>query len=273
VLSDETLVGSQQGMISGKRVLFGLSCPAGGQFEDEKLAAAECHRVLDRTLKQAGFAIDHPRQPFDPSNGFPGLRNWASTIRLKRRGPRRGLLFLALLILLPILLMFVPIPGTGSMPMPGAAPPPGLPGGAAAGGADPASAMKSLTGGKDLDQLVKDLETAQKQMGATSGNNPQSLLGGTGVGEGASRNGYLLFQVGTGLYFVSGAWLIWAAEAGILAVIGLLILPGYPLALARKNWSRTWIPMLLHMASIVLIIVGIYYWFLPYFQLMNSLLG
>jgi hypothetical protein len=83
-----------------------------------------------------------------------------------------------------------------------------------------------------------------------------------------------MFQAGTLAYFLSGIWLIWVArDAGILAVVGLLVLPGYPLTLARSNWPKTCIPLLAHIASIVLIVAGIYFWVLPFYRMYQSVLG
>jgi hypothetical protein len=259
VLSEETLVGTQQGTVPGKRVLFGLSCRPGGRFESEEPAAAECHRVLSRAIKRAGFSIAHPREPFDPASGFSGLSQWAAAARLRRKGSRRILLLL--LLLLPLLVLFVPIPGTGSIPVPGTR----APAAGSAAGVDQAALDKALSGGGDPYQDLKKLESL------TSALSPSQV--GSGSGDRTAKMGYVMLQVGTAIYFLSGAWLIWAAEAGILAVIGLLILPGYPLVLASSNWSKTWKPLLIHVVSIVMIIAGVYYIFLPYFRMVNSLLG
>jgi hypothetical protein len=269
VLSDETLVGSQRGTVPGKRILFGLSCPPGGRFDDEPKAAGECHRVLSRALKKAGFAVEQSGQAFNPSSGFDGLRNWAATVRLKRQGRRNSWVILALLVLLCVALPFLPIPGTGALPSVGSlsaaggapAPVSKLPTGAPPAGSDPFAGISSLPSGKELEQLQKLLP------GATAANGEK---GGLESLERGSQSGLTLMQVGTVLYFISGAWLIWAAEAGILSVIGLLIIPAYPLVLARNNWSKTWIPVLLHVASMVMIIAGIYYIFAPYLRLLSA---
>jgi hypothetical protein len=100
VLSDETLVGRQQGPLPGKRVLFGLQCPANGRYLGDTPAAAECHRVLRRAIKRAGYILEHPREKYNPLTGFAGLRDWAAAVRLRRKpDPRRWLP----LLLLPLL--------------------------------------------------------------------------------------------------------------------------------------------------------------------------
>jgi hypothetical protein len=102
VLSEETLIGRQQGPVPGKRVLFGLNCPPGGRYLEDTPAAGECHRVVKRAVKRAGYVIAHPREPYNPLTGFAGLRDWAGAVRLRRKpDPRRWLL----LLLLPLLFL------------------------------------------------------------------------------------------------------------------------------------------------------------------------
>jgi hypothetical protein len=100
VLSEETLVGRQKGPVAGKRVLFGLHCPASGRFQGDTPAVAECHRVMRKAVKRAGYIIEHPKEPFNPLTGFAGLRDWTAAVRLRRRPDRRRWL---LLLLLPLL--------------------------------------------------------------------------------------------------------------------------------------------------------------------------
>jgi hypothetical protein len=104
VLSDETLIGEQNSAVPGKRVLFGLACPADCSFQGETPAAAECHRVLRRSIQRAGFSVEHPREPFNPTSGLDGLRAWTGAVRLRRKPSRRPWL---LLLLLPLL--FLPL--------------------------------------------------------------------------------------------------------------------------------------------------------------------
>jgi len=89
VLSTETLVGKQQGTIVGKRLLFGLFCPGDGRFRSEESAATECHRVIRKAIVRAGYIVEHPKAPYDPTSGFPGLIEWARTVRLRRFKRRR----------------------------------------------------------------------------------------------------------------------------------------------------------------------------------------
>jgi hypothetical protein len=103
VLSDETLVGEQRGAVPGKRVVFGLRAAPDGGFQAEAAAAAECNRVVRRAVERAGYRVEHPAKPFDPSAGFDGLRDWAMAVRLRRQPDRRRWLWL--LCLLPLLLL------------------------------------------------------------------------------------------------------------------------------------------------------------------------
>jgi hypothetical protein len=104
VLADETLIGRQEGAIPGKRVLFGLRCLPNDRFQADGPAAAECHRVIRRAVRRARYVIEHPKEPFQPSTGFEGLRAWVAAVRLRRKpDPRRWLL----LLLLPLL--FLPL--------------------------------------------------------------------------------------------------------------------------------------------------------------------
>jgi hypothetical protein len=102
VLSDETMIGEQSGALPGKRVLFGLNRPPQIRFQEETPAAAECHRAILRTVKRAGFILEHPKEPFNPTTGFSGLHDWAAAVRLRRKPSRKPWL---LLLLLPLLLL------------------------------------------------------------------------------------------------------------------------------------------------------------------------
>jgi hypothetical protein len=102
VLSDETMIGEQSGALAGKRVLFGLNRPAQIRFQEDTPAAAECHRAILRTVKRAGFILEHPKEPFNPTTGFGGLHDWAAAVRLRRKPSRKPWL---LLLLLPLLLL------------------------------------------------------------------------------------------------------------------------------------------------------------------------
>jgi hypothetical protein len=266
VLSDETLIGKQQGTVPGKRIVFGLRCPANGQCKAEGAAAAECQRVLNRAIRKAGFAVEHPNESFDSNAGFAGLRDWVGSIRLRRAVRRRA--WLALVLLLPLLLFFVPIPGTASVPpgSPTAGPAGANPASPAAPSTDPAALLKQITNGSDPNQILKDLA------GSSSGLPPS--LGGTGPPDTMSKYGVLMVEVGTVLYFLSGAWLIWVAPgAGIGAVIGLLVVPGYALLVAKSDWSKTWMPLAVHALSIVMMIAGIYYMVAPYYRMLQGALG
>jgi hypothetical protein len=112
VLSRETLVGNQQGTMPGKRIQFGLNCPADGRYLDEKAAARECYRALRWGLFRAFYAVEHPTTGFDPSTGLAGLAAWARTVLLRRRQiPRRWFL-----VLIPLL--FVGLGVKGCLPNP-----------------------------------------------------------------------------------------------------------------------------------------------------------
>jgi hypothetical protein len=299
VLSGETLIGRQKGTVPGKRVLFGLSCAPGSRFQAEADAAAECQRVLRKAVKRAGFVVDHPRHPFDPNSGFEGLRKWSAALRLRRNRARRA--WLIFLLFLPLLLLpliaRVPIPGTPSIaaltgstdtppasaavsPAPTATPTPPIAGkpftpgpGPAVPGATPAKPGPSP---EDPMASVKSIEDALKQLkelGGDSGKLPSSLSELTGGG-GTTNYASQMITGGTIAYFVGGAWLLWAApEAGVGAVLGLLLLPGYAIVLARGSWSRTWLPFVLHMGGLVLVIVGCYYFFMSMFRALGPLLG
>jgi hypothetical protein len=103
VLSREARIGSQSGTVPGKRVVFGLGCVNGGRFQAEPAAAGECHRVVCRAVEKAGYRVEHPKEPFNPANGFKGLNDWAAAVRLRRKPDPRKLLWL--LLLLPLLLL------------------------------------------------------------------------------------------------------------------------------------------------------------------------
>jgi hypothetical protein len=322
VLSDETLVGRQTGRLPGKRAQFGLRCPPDGRFQPEAPAAAECHRVLKRALRRAGFAIDYPKEPFDGASGFTGLRDWAGNVRLRRHN-RNGwllaLIFLALMLGLPLLL-FVPVPGTDSVRslLGSNSLPPGAPGAATnqpGGSVDLNSLQKSLgtkgnpadlkslvakanqpdpkspvakanqpdpkvpvktplpnTPEADLDYAEKMLQEMQKAVGGASGNG--SLLGGSAVDDPSARIGHWMAYAGTAAYIIGGAWLLWVApDAGIGALMGLLLLPGYAFVIARSAWSKTWVPLLIHMGGMALVIWGIWLVFMPLYRALQGALG
>lgn len=98
VLSTEKVVNKDRSGVP--RVRFGLRCDAGGEFKDEAAAAAECHKQILRSFRQAWFAIESQPE-FDPSKGFAGLATWAKGVRLKKSWDWRWLLLL--LLLLPFL--------------------------------------------------------------------------------------------------------------------------------------------------------------------------
>jgi hypothetical protein len=302
VLSEETLVGRQKGSVTGKRAVFGLQCPPDGRFQGETEAAAECHRVLQRALRNAGFAVDFPKDAFDPNSGFGGLRDWAANVRLRRRRSRRGLVlalvFLFLMIGLPVLLAYMPIPGTPpiSSVVPSNSAPAGSPSAAPTkpgNAADANNLLKSLAakgnqpnpstlpkspGGKgsesDLDSAVKQLEQLQKALGGSASNG--SLLPGAdgGLDDRSTRLGNFMAYAGTAAYIVGGAWLLWAApDAGIGALVGLLLLPGYAFIVARSSWSKTWLPLVIHMGGMALVMWGVWLIFVPYYRMMQGLLG
>jgi hypothetical protein len=304
VLSDETVIGWQQGKIPGKRVQFGLSCDPFGRFQAEAPAAAECHRVLQRAMRRAGFKVAHPKEPFDPSSGLAGLREWAGTVRL-RRGRVRGAAMAILFLALTVGLLFVPLPGTPSVkslmasnaaPAPSATPPavtppvvtppaptkPGVapPAGFKAPGAPPAAAKAPGTppaGAKtDPYQEIKEIEEQLKQLQQAAGGNANGLpsLTGGGLSDGSARKGVLVSEAGVAAYLVGGAWLLWAApDAGFGALMGLLLLPGYGFVVARSAWSRTWLPLLIHMGGLVLVLWGTWLVFEPYYRMLQGLVG
>jgi hypothetical protein len=104
VLSEEALIGKQNGAVPGKRVVFGLHCEKGGPFQAEARAAGECYRVVRRTVERAGYRVEHPKEPFSEATGFSGLQNWAAQVRLRRKPDWRPWLLLLLLIPLFFLL-------------------------------------------------------------------------------------------------------------------------------------------------------------------------
>jgi hypothetical protein len=316
VLSGETFVGRQKGTVPGKRVQFGLSCAAGGPFQAEANAAAECHRVLVKAVKLAGFSLDFPRSAFDPNSGFAGLRNWASVVRLRRSRAKRA--WLVFLLLLPLLLLpflsRVAIPGTPSVAAllgsntppdatPGAAPlplptAPGVqqPGKPAAGQpktapnpakpAGPAPAKPAtpvppnpISRRNDPTDPYNDIRQVEEMMEKMKGaaGDPSKMsdpLGALSGGDPMAERGRWLTEIGTIAYFVGGAWLIWAApDAGLGAVIGLLLVPAYGLVIARSSWSKTWLPLLIHMGGFLMVIAGIYYIFAPYYRALQALTG
>jgi hypothetical protein len=260
VLSDETLVGRQAGAIPGKRVLFGLRCSPNGRFQAEVPAAAECHRVMQKAVKSAGFAVEFPKQPFDALSGFAGLRDWAANVRLRRK--RSGRVLLVLLFLLPFLLYFAwsDWPSSPSAASPGAA-----------AGAD--SLTKSLGAGSDAQKLLKEL----KEMGISSGDSASPLAGVASTAESVERSvasAKRLAEVGTVAYIVGAVWLLWVAnDVGVGTVLGMLFLPFYGFVCARSNWSKTWLPLLVHTAGMVMIGLGIYYMLAPLFDVLKMGLG
>jgi hypothetical protein len=103
VLSEELIVGEEGGAAAGRRIVFGLRCPPGSRSEADDAAAGECYRIIRRSIERAGYRIEHPKERFHPAGGFPGLRAWASSVRLRRKtDPRR---FLLPLLFLPLLLL------------------------------------------------------------------------------------------------------------------------------------------------------------------------
>jgi hypothetical protein len=123
VLSDETHIGKQSGSVPGKRVVFGLHSPPDDSLRGDDRAAGECYRVVRRAVERAGYRVEHPRRPFDPSTGFPGLQDWAASVRLRRKRDWRP--WLLLLLLFPLFFLLrschsAPVP----TPAPAPAPPP-----------------------------------------------------------------------------------------------------------------------------------------------------
>ena len=112
VLSKEFVVSRQSGNGSGKRVRFGLHCPANGRFASDEAASAECHRQISRAIHRAGFVVDQPKS-FDAKTGLAGLEEWAKSLRLQRR--LLPVPVWVLLLPLPLLLLLIPwncSPGT-----------------------------------------------------------------------------------------------------------------------------------------------------------------
>jgi hypothetical protein len=91
----------------GKRIQFGLECPADGRYLDEKAAARACYRALRRGLFWAGYAVEHPTTGFVPSTGLAGLAAWARTVLLRRRQISRRWF----LLLIPLLLVGLGVRG------------------------------------------------------------------------------------------------------------------------------------------------------------------
>jgi hypothetical protein len=260
VLSDETLVGRQAGAIPGKRVLFGLRCSPNGRFQAEVPAAAECHRVMQKAVKSAGFAVEYPKQPFDALTGFAGLRDWAANVRLRRK--RSGRVWLVLFFLLPFLLYFV----WSSWP----STPSANSSGAAAGAGDLA---KSLGIDGDTLKSLKDL----KELSNSSGGSASPLAGVASTAESVERSvasAKRLAEAGTVAYLVGAVWLLWVAnDVGVGTVLGMLFLPFYGFVCARSNWSKTWLPLLVHVVGMVMIGLGIYYMLAPLFDVLKMGLG
>lgn len=98
VLSSEKVVNKDR--LGVPRVRFGLKCDPASQFKDEAAAAAECHKQILRSFRQAWFAIESQPE-FDASKGFAGLATWAKGVRLKKSWDWRWLLLL--LLILPFL--------------------------------------------------------------------------------------------------------------------------------------------------------------------------
>jgi hypothetical protein len=103
VLSEEALIGKESGAVPGKRIQFGLNCPADGRFQTDASAAGECHRVLKKAVERSGYRVVHPHAPFNPSTGFAGLDQWSHAVRLRRKRDWRP--WLLLLLLLPLALL------------------------------------------------------------------------------------------------------------------------------------------------------------------------
>jgi hypothetical protein len=112
VLSEETQVAAQPGAVPGKRVVFGLACPADGRFKAEAAAAAECHRVIRKAAKKARYPVESPQAAPDPAAGFAGLLDWAAAVRLRRKRRSRAWF----LLLLPLLLLPWLVPSCPSKP-------------------------------------------------------------------------------------------------------------------------------------------------------------
>lgn len=69
---------------------------------DDVECARRSHAAIRRAVRSAGFVVVDPTEPFDPSTGLLGLRDWADQVRLRRRRRLWPWLFL---LLLPLLLL------------------------------------------------------------------------------------------------------------------------------------------------------------------------
>jgi hypothetical protein len=122
---------------------------------------------------------------------------------------------------------------------------------------------------RSVEQLMEKMKGMTGDSGKMS--DPLSAIGG---GDPMADRGRWWIEIGTIAYFVGGAWLIWAApDAGIGAVIGLLLVPAYGLVIARSSWSKTWLPLLIHMGGLLLVIAGIYYVVAPMYRALQALTG
>jgi hypothetical protein len=247
VLSPEALVGRQQGTIPGQRLVLGLACPADGSYKGEAAAAAQCHRVLRGAIVRAGFAIEYPHAPPDAAAGFPGLLQWAGTVRLRRRADRRWLLLLLLPVVLAPLLFLgrtrapsssagVAAPGDNRAKLldragPAVGPP---------GPSDPRMASLDKTGkptvptvppGRPAEDLFKSLDKAGKQPGPhgptddliKSFNNPgalEKMLKESGLPPEFSKLGTGGLPAGRGGGSMSYLGIALAAVGTVIATIG-----------------------------------------------------
>jgi hypothetical protein len=295
VLSDETVVGRERGLNPGKRIVFGLRSPPGDRYLAEAAAAAECHRVLRRAVKRAGYRVEHPHDPPDPSRGFAGLLAWAGAVRLRRRRTEyRWLLLLPLLVLL----YFVPWSGRSSPTPPVAAPatPPGplavaprtpsaapaaspapapTPAPAVAPGRGPSPGRPPSSPQEELDSYIKSLEQIAKldKDGSAGNSNLLSSLGGSGPGRWSQRSLETLLLVSTVAMLLGAAWMLWATEAGIGTVLATLIVPGYLIFYGLAHWSKAWKPLLVHTAGTLLFVAWVYLQVKPYVDQFQGLLG
>jgi len=97
VLSKQFLRTKDQNKIH--RIKFGLK--ADGKYIDDQQAAKESHYNIVRSVKQSGFAVEHPKS-FNPKEGMSGLAAWARELSLKKKW--RPPWWWLLLLLLPLIL-------------------------------------------------------------------------------------------------------------------------------------------------------------------------